>query len=349
MTPSEHIICSDSTLRQALEALNAIRDGLMTLIVVDEKGRAIGTLTDGDVRRALLRSASLDQSVMTAANTRFHSLRADNPSPEEVKHQRRQGIHLLPVVDADGRLLRLLDLAHTRNILPIKAVVMAGGRGERLRPLTLTTPKPLLPVAGRPIIDYNVLALIQAGITDITVTCRYLASQIVEHFAQPVEGVRVRCVTEETATGTIGSASLAGPYPVGGCTLVMNSDLLTTLSFEDLYLHHAASGADVTIAALPYSVSVPYAILDIDSAGCVTGLSEKPTYSYYANAGIYIFANDLLASLPADRPTDATTLIEKAVADGRRVGYYPLTGTWIDIGTPTDYRQACDLMGLVNS
>ena len=123
----------------------------------------------------------------------------------------------------------------------------------------------------------------------------------------------------------------------------MNSDLLTTISLEDMWLRHVAENADITIAAIPYNLSVPYAILTTDGLS-VTGLEEKPSYSYYANAGIYIIANRLLDALPRDRRTDATDLIGQAIADGLRVTYYPISGTWIDIGSPADYRHACELM-----
>lgn len=142
--------------------------------------------------------------------------------------------------------------------------------------------------------------------------------------------------------GTIGSASLC-EVPEDGETIVMNSDLLTTISFEDMYIHHQAENADITIAAIPYNVSVPYAILATDGTR-VTSLEEKPSYSYYANAGIYIISNRLLRSLPTDRRTDATDLIDTALGAGLKVTYFPINGTWIDIGSPADYAHARELL-----
>ena len=172
----------------------------------------------------------------------------------------------------------------------------------------------------------------------------YLADAIDAHFAQPVAGVRVKTVRETHPLGTIGSASLV-EWPEEGDTIVMNSDLLTTVSFEEMYLHHHAERADITIAAIPYAVSVPYAILTTDGAR-VTGIEEKPSYSYYANAGIYIIKNTLLRAIPAGERIDATDFIEQAIAAGRRVTYCPIRGTWIDVGSPTDFRQATELMRL---
>ena len=135
--------------------------------------------------------------------------------------------------------------------------------------------------------------------------------------------------------------------PEEGETIVMNSDLLTTVSFEEMYLHHMAEKADITIAAVSYNVSVPYAILATDG-NRVTSLEEKPSYSYYANAGIYIISNRLLRSLPADGRTDATDLIDRALESGCKVTYFPINGTWIDIGSPADYAHARELMRYVN-
>lgn len=343
----KYLIAADSTLRDALSRINSLSGGEMTLFVIDspDTKRVVGTLTDGDIRRAILRGYTLESPVSDAMFTGFKRL-VDNDSDQvdTIRDIRSQGISLVPVVDGAGRLVRVADLNRQSTRLPLSAILMAGGKGERLRPMTLSTPKPLLLIDGKPIIDYNIEALLRAGITDITVSTRYLAEQIHAHFANPVApGVTVRCVTETKPLGTIGSAALV-PHAKGASTLVMNSDLLTTVSFEDMYLKHRDSRADITIGVIPYQVSVPYAILTTGTDGLVTGIEEKPAYSYYANAGIYIFANDLLDTLSPDSRTDATDLIEQAIADGRRVVYHIINGTWIDVGSPTDFRQAEELM-----
>lgn len=336
-----HIIDIHATILQALEQLNALTDGVMTLIVTDREGHVSGTVTDGDIRRALLGGATLQTPVEEGAHKDFSSVGPDTPV-DRIKQARLKGIRLLPVIDSAGKLVDTLDLTKVETILPLSAILMAGGKGERLRPLTLTTPKPLLEIDGMPIIDYNVRNLSRAGITDVTVTTRYLASQIIDHFSKPVFGIDVKCVVEENPLGTIGAASLISRSDEGD-TLVMNSDLLTTLSLEEMFLLHKTEKADVTIAAIPYSVSVPYAILATDGRE-VRSLEEKPTYSYYANAGIYIFSNRLLNSILPGTPTDAPELIEKAISEGRKVVFFPIDGTWIDIGSPADFRHAEELM-----
>ena len=275
-------------------------------------------------------------------NRDFKRLHSDIIDLERLRAFRQAGVRLVPVLDGEGHIVEIIDTARTRTRLPLRAVLMAGGKGERLRPLTLTTPKPLLEIGGKAIIDYNIEALARCGITDISVTVNYMAEKLEEHFSEERGGVRVKCVREDRPLGTIGSASLI-EFPEEGDTLVMNSDLLTTVSFEDLYLHHRNSGADITIAAVPYNVSVPYAILTTDG-GRVTSLEEKPSYAYYANAGIYIISNRLLRGLPKEQRTDATDLIEEAIASGWHVSYFPISGTWIDIGSPTDFAHARELM-----
>lgn len=342
MNIDRHLIGHDAPLVEALARLNELSGGLMTLLVTDSDGRMCGTLTDGDVRRALLRGVKLEALVEDAMFRDFRYLKEGDVSPESLRALRRHRLALIPVLDADGKLSRVIDTRVTRTILPVRAILMAGGKGERLRPMTLETPKPLLKVGGKAIIDYNIEALAAVGIDDISVTVNYLAEQLEEHFSQPVGGVNVKCVRENRPLGTIGSVTLA-EIPAEGETIVMNSDLLTTISFEDFYLHHKKQDADITIAAVPYNVSVPYAILDTDGE-MVTSLEEKPTYSYYANAGIYIFSNELLRSLPQGERTDATDLIEQALSEGKRVSYFPINGTWIDIGSPSDFAHACELM-----
>ena len=342
-----HLLYTDNTIADALRSINDLPTGAVrTLIVLDsESGEVKGTLTDGDIRRGLLDGASLSESVITVMNYSFMSI-STSADPLDtlatIRSARRKGIKLLPELGPDNSLADILDLSRQTTRLPLSALLMAGGKGERLRPLTLTTPKPLLKIDGRPIIDYNIERLARAGITDVSVTVRYLADQIRQYFSEPRHGIEVKCVEEEKPLGTIGSAALI-ERPDEGATLVMNSDLLTTIDLEEMYLRHVTMEADITIAAIPYTVSVPYAILTTEGDE-VRALSEKPTYSHFANAGIYIFNNAVLNSLNPEERTDATTLIEAAMEQGLKVTYYPISGTWIDIGSPADFAHAQELM-----
>lgn len=316
----------------------------MTLLVVDEDGHVQGTLTDGDVRRGLLSGLKLDDTVASTMCRHFNYLQGPRIDVEALKKIRERRIRLVPVVDAENRIIDMIDTHTTPTRLPIQAILMAGGKGVRLQPLTLTRPKPLLQVGGKPVIDYNIALLARAGVTDITVTVNYLAEQIETHFAQPVEGVRVKTLREPCALGTAGAAALVPANPACTDILVMNSDLLTSISLEEMYLQHRLAGNQITVAAIPYNVSVPYAVLQTTADGRITGLEEKPSMSYYANAGIYMLSPQAHALIPKESRFDATDLIEAALQCDMRVGYFPLNGTWIDIGSHTDYQHANELM-----
>lgn len=337
-----HIIHQEEHLLDALSMLNSLPGNEMTLFVVDNAYKIVGTLTDGDIRRALLAGAELESEVKDVMHQSFKSVRQGDVDIRLLKDCRERGITILPVIDVNGEVCGILNLNIRHTILPVSAILMAGGKGERLRPMTLDTPKPLLEIDGKAIIDYNIEALAACGITDITVCTRYLSEKIYEHFSRPVAGIDVNCVREVEPLGTIGAASLITRND-DGTSLIMNSDLLTSISFEDFYIRHVSERAEISIAVIPYQVSVPYAVLTTDGAS-VTGIEEKPSFSYYANAGIYLISNKLLNTIQPDRRLDATDFIQNAIADGHRVTYFPINGTWIDIGSPVDFRQAAEIM-----
>lgn len=339
---NDYVISRDATVIDALRKLNNLSGRTMTLFAIDNDGRLTGTLTDGDIRRALIDGYTLQSTVADVMHTAFVAFHGDHPDIADIRKIRRLRISLVPHLDADGTIHRIYDFSVYHSILPIDAVLMAGGRGERLRPLTLETPKPLLPVGDRCIIDYNIEALARNGITNISVTVNYLAEQIERHFATPVAGVMVKCVREPRRLGTIGSLTLVEPGD-NDTVLLMNSDLLTNINYEAMYMTHVEGGADMTAAVIPYVVSVPYAIFHT-AGNAVQGLEEKPTYNYYANAGIYMINRRCLDLIPKDTYYDATDFIEALIADGGKVRQYIIDGTWIDIGSPDDYRAAQELM-----
>ena len=339
---SQHIIGEDASLVDALEQLNKLSGQTMVLFVVDADGKMTGTLTDGDIRRFLIREKKIDVAARDIMHRNFRKFKAGKIEVDDVREMRKNNITLVPCIDTDGRIAEVCDFAACHSILPLDAILMAGGRGERLRPLTLTTPKPLLRIGGKCIIDYNVEELAKNGISNIAVTTNYLAEQIEEHFATPVGGVSVRCVKEPRKLGTIGAARLVGGL-MHDNVLIMNSDLFTTINYEELYVRHIEERADMTIAATPYMVSVPFAVFRSEGTR-ILGLEEKPTFNYYANAGIYIVRRELLETMiPPDSVFDATDLIEALVDNGKKVVHYTITGTWIDIGSPDDFRHAQDL------
>lgn len=341
----KHIIKATRNIGAALECINSLAGNEMTLFAVDDCGKVVGSVTDGDIRRGLIAGATLEDAVSRVMRRDFLRLVIDKEDVnlEVFGKARDLGVKLLPLLDADGFLKDIVVMSSRRSMLPLDGVLMAGGKGLRLRPLTLHTPKPLLPVGDKPIIDHNVEHLRRYGVDNIFVTVNYLHEMIEEHFAA-VDTARgkVTCVRETAPLGTFGSLSL-----VDGLThdnlIVMNADLFTDIDFEEMYLKHISMGADLTVAAVPYSVSVPYAILNLEGE-CVKGLEEKPTYNYFANAGIYILRRELVATMGKGEYLDAPDFIEALLERGGKVAYYPISGSWTDIGSPDDYRCVCELM-----
>lgn len=340
---SKHFLSKDKSLLEALTQINSLAPDPLVLFVVDGENRMLGTLTDGDSRRALIAGASVDDKVEKVMHTNFNYMKLDAINDvKEIKHQKEQKMKLVPVLDNDMHIVDIINLEKYDTRLPIDAVLMAGGKGERLRPLTEKTPKPLLSVGGKAIIDHNIDRLIANGVKHINVTVNYLGEQLEEHFVEPRGEVQVQTVREPKFLGTIGSIRFVKEF-YNDTILVMNSDLFTNINYEDFYLHFKEHNAEMSVAAVPYTVSVPYGIFDLDGRD-IQGLIEKPTYNYYANAGIYLIKRSAIEEIPEDTFFNATDLIEKLISEGKKVIRFPLNGTWIDIGNPQEYQKANELV-----
>jgi dTDP-glucose pyrophosphorylase len=336
----KYLIYDSASIRDAMIRLNAISDDIMTLFAIDNDEHLKGTLTDGDIRRALIAGKTLDEPVSVAYHSSFRFIIDDeNNIVRKVKYLKENfSIQLLPLLDGDGRILKIYNLKKTKNLLPFDAVLMAGGKGIRLRPLTEKTPKPLLPLGGKAIIDYNIETLQSYGIENIYVTVNYLHEQIEEHFSRTVNGIEIQCVRESQYQGTIGSVLYIDSFE-HDTVLVMNSDLFTNLDYEELFFHFQDSEADMSVVGIPYSVSVPYGIFDLNDDS-IQGIKEKPLYNYYANAGVYLIKRKLLELIPENIFFDATDFIELLITKGYKIVRYPHTGYWIDIGKIEDYKKA---------
>lgn len=338
-----HLINQNVALLDALVIINTLAPDPLVLFVLDEQNHIVGTLTDGDARRALINHASVNERVGAIMHKNFRYLNVDSISDvKEIKRLRDLKMKLVPVLDNEKLIVDIINLDNYRTRLPIDAVLMAGGKGERLRPLTEYTPKPLLPVGNKAIIDYNIDNLSYYGIKNISVTVNYLKEQIEEHFSTEHNGLLVQCVREPRFLGTIGSLRFVKKFE-NDTILVMNSDLFTNIDLEEFYLHFIETKADMSAAAIPYSVSVPYGIFNVNEEE-ITGLTEKPTYNYYANAGIYLIKREMLELIPKDTFFNATDLIELLIDRQKKVVRFPLHGYWIDIGNKDEYAKAQDIV-----
>jgi dTDP-glucose pyrophosphorylase len=336
---SRHLINSSATLKDGLIAINQLSSAILNLFVIAGDMRLIGTLTDGDIRRALIKGVQLSDSIKSAMKTDFKTIQIDEIDTAKIKEYRERGIKLLPVLDKEGRITKVYDLITKHSILPIDAVLMAGGRGARLRPLTDITPKPMLKVGNKPIIEHNIDNLILHGIENYFITVNYLSEQIIDYFGNgEKKGINIHCIKETRPLGTIGSVSLINGFQNDNI-LIMNADLFTNINYEDFYLNFINENADMAIATIPYNISVPYAILNFKNDK-ISSFEEKPTYTYYANAGIYLIKRNLLGKIPVNDHFNTTDFIQALIDNGKKIIKYPIIGYWVDIGKHEDYKKA---------
>lgn len=338
-----YIISEKASLLDALKKISSIKDGPLVLFAVNQEQRMIGTLTDGDIRRALIREIRIDSPVYEAVHRNFNYLRKNvNDDVINLHHQRDLKMKLVPILDNENHIVEIINLEKYRTRLPVDAVLMAGGKGERLRPLTEKTPKPLIKIGNKCIIDYNVDNLISYGLKHISVTINYLGEQIERHFKKERDGIKINTVREPKYLGTIGSIKFVETF-YNDTILVMNSDLFTNINYEDFYIHFKQHDADMSVAAVPYVVKVPYGVFNLDGRE-IKGVTEKPTISYYANAGIYLIKKERLNLIPENEFFNATDFMDKLIINGFKVIRYPISGYWIDIGQHDELERAREIV-----
>ncbi len=339
MKTEEFVISDNSTILDVLKKIDKTSsNGTRILFVQDEEKKICGSVSDGDCRRGLIAGKNLDSSVTSIMNTEFTYLERNVYNIDSINKIRRLGLTYVPELNKDGTLYTIRDFSNGKSYIPVDAVVMAGGKGERLRPLTLDTPKPLLNVADKPIIDYNIENLIHYGVNNINVTVNYLGDQIEKHFEEPFEGHKIKCVKEGKYLGTIGSLDIIKEWH-NDTIILMNADLFTNIDFEAFYIHFKKHSADMSVAAVPYNINIPYGIFEIENTREIKGVKEKPSFYYYANAGIYLIKRELLSLIPKDTFYNATDFMDKLIELNKKVIRYPIAGYWIDIGKPEDFKS----------
>lgn len=335
------LVSPDASLQQVLAAID--RGGIELTFVADERERVIGTLSDGDVRRAILSGVPLDRPGAAAAAMckRFTFVDPETPRAEVLDRMRAQTISQIPVLDRNRRMLGLHLL---RDLIgagerPNCALIMAGGQGLRLRPYTETVPKPMLTVAGRPILERLVLHLIGYGIRDIFLSIHYLGHVIEEHFGDgSAFGCRIRYLRERKPLGTGGALSLL-PKRIAHPLLVMNGDLVTGARIDQVLDFHTAGQYALTVCLRPYAVEIPFGVAQVRGERLV-GLREKPTEQMLVNTGIYVVSPSLLPSIPRATEYPITRLAESCFERELPVGAHVLQDDWIDIGRHDELRRA---------
>lgn len=345
MTPGT--LAPTSLLLPAVQAIEASRRRIA--IVVDEQGQIAGTLTDGDIRRCLLAGGSLNTPVSEAMN-RDPITADENMSATYILDLMRRGnVLAIPLVDKNRRYVRVVhisDIDPTETVAAHSAyefaVIMAGGEGMRLRPLTETIPKPMIEVGGIPLIEHQIRNLARAGLRKAFIAVNYLSHVIEDHFGDGARfGIEIDYIRETQKLGTAGALSLLPAQPQSPI-VVMNGDILTKADFSHLHDFHVSHQALITVAAVDYRVNIPYGVIQT-SGPYVEKLVEKPSQRFLCNAGIYALSPESLALMPAGAHWNMTDLIESALHVGQRVAVFPIHEYWSDIGTPGDLERARSL------
>jgi len=334
----KHLVILNTPIKECLTKLNQL--GLdAILFVIDENKKLKGSLTDGDVRRGIINGLGLEDLVSNFIQLNPKCIQRGNYNIHDIINFRNEGYKIIPVIDNLGRIVKVVNFRFLKSYLPIDVVIMAGGRGERLKPLTDNIPKPLLPVGGKSIIKHNIERLLSFGIDDFWISIRYLGEQIKYAIGDgSLENVKINYIHEDLPLGTIGSVSKISKFE-HEYVLVTNSDILTNLDYEQFFLDFIDSNSDFSVATIPYNVNVPYAILETTNKSIIS-FKEKPTYTYFANAGIYLMKKKVIKEIPSNQQYNATDLLDYLIKNNFNVRSFPLRGYWLDIGKHDDYNKA---------
>lgn len=329
----------ESTIREALKIIDS---GAMKIgIVVDENEKLIGTVTDGDIRRGLLNNLSLDDIIESIIFRTPTVCKIDDTKEKILEIAVEKKLYQIPIVDSDGKLVgieevdELLKPKHKNN----KVVLMVGGLGTRLRPLTDKTPKPMLKVGDKPILETIILNFKKYGFTEIILSVSYKAEIIENYFGDGSKfGVNIEYIHEEKRMGTAGALSLireklSEPF------FVMNGDLLTNINFEHMMDYHVSNSSIATMGVREYDFQVPYGVVNVDGIH-IKSIEEKPVHNFYVSGGIYVLSTNSLKYIPQNEYFDMPTLFEKIIEDGEKSVSFPIREYWLDIGRMEEFEKA---------
>ena len=344
MVYNQLLINKNKNIIDALDQLSSIRDySRLVLFVINENNKILGSLTDGDIRRSLRVDKDLYKKVGDICQLDFSFCYESNCYVSFASFK-NNNLKIIPILNNDNTLSRIIDLKKKSCILPIESVIMAGGRGKRLSPLTDNIPKPMLHLGDKPIIEHNIDKLSSFGINTIYITINYLGDQIKKAFGNGnSKNINIEYINENKPLGTAGSLSLIENIK-SEYILLMNSDLFTNIDLEKMYNKMIVNDADMIIASTDYNIEVPYAILENGPENNIISLSEKPSYKYNSNAGIYIFKKELINRIPKNEFFDITDLIVELIKENFKIINYSISGYWIDIGKFDDFEKAKQLL-----
>lgn len=333
----------DAPLRLAMEYIDRNSKGIV--LVIDQRQRLLTTITDGDIRRAILAGCTLEDPVRLVMQRKANAAkpiaaRWGTSRETLLRLMQESSIRQVPLLDDQERVVGLVTMQDLlpRDSLPIQAVVMAGGFGMRLRPLTTDTPKPMLPIGGEPLLQRIIRQLHSCGIRHIVITTHYHAEKIQAHFRDGRHlGVEITYIHEEKPLGTAGALALldSPKQPL----LVINGDILTQTDFRDMFAYHQEHEAALTVGVRKYEFQVPYGVIESEQAH-VRRVVEKPGLCFFVNAGIYLLQPEALSFIPRGQKFHMTDLIASLLEGGKTVVSFPILEYWLDIGQPVDYERA---------
>ena len=342
----DYLVPFNSSVKNALIKLNNL--GIDSILfVVNENYKLVGSLTDGDIRRGLIKGNNIDDEVHLFIQSNPKYVTKGSIDVRKIKELRDKKFKLIPVVDKQFKIVDVLNFRLKKSYLPVDVVIMAGGRGIRLKPLTDKTPKPLLKVGDKTIIDHNLDRLCNYGVTNFHITLCYLAEQIKNHLGDGKnKGISINYIHEDVPLGTIGSLSKINNFK-NDYILLTNSDILTNVNYEDFYLDCISKNADMSVISVPYNVDIPYAVINSDNDK-INSFVEKPTYTYYSNGGIYLIKKSILNKIPKDKFYNATDLMDKLINDNNNIISYKISDYWLDIGKHQDFNKATNDIKKIN-
>ena len=339
------LVGPDWTIRRLILCVEANAHGIA--LVVDGEQRLLSTVTDGDIRRAVLQGLALEATIQELiARKEPEPTIAAGPitAPDGTDDaalldlMRRHSVRHIPLLDGNGRVVGLSRIEDLVESPKLNAVVMAGGFGTRLRPLTHETPKPILPVGDRSLLERILGQLRDAGIHRVNIATHFLADRVKEHVGDGSRlGLAVEYLSEDRPLGTAGALGLleAPDEPV----LVINGDILTRTDFRAMLHFHQDYKAVMTVGIKQYSVKVPFGVVQVRGAE-IAGLEEKPVAQFFVVAGIYLLSPEVWKYLPRGEHCDMPDLIRRLVGEGQKVVSFPINEYWLDVGCPDDYQQA---------
>lgn len=338
----KYLIYHTQSIIQAIEKINEFSNGqALVLFVLNAEHKIIGSVSDGDIRRSLIKGCKLNDSIVLAMNKEFNFLEENSGNIiEKIIQLRGENIKIIPILNNKKNLIDILDFNEKKSLLPVDAIIMAGGRGTRLHPYTKDLPKPMLELKNKPIIAHNIDRLIYFGVKNFYISVNHLKEQIINFLNSYYKNslINITFLQEDQPLGTIGSIAIQKKYQSSDL-LIINADILTNIDFEDFFLSYKKNNSDMAVSAFNVKVDIPYAVMETKGE-IIKSFVEKPSFIYHSNAGIYLLKEKYVSQIPTHQAYDAIDMMSDLIKKDKIVSHFPIRGYWLDIGNLQNYKKA---------